>query len=84
MTTVLSSKGQVVVPRSVRAKLGLEPGTEFDVNTEGKAVVLTPRSNHRGARLKRDRKSGLPTFVVPKGTPQMTAESVRAALADSP
>lgn len=84
MTTVLSSKGQVVVPRSVRTKLGLQPGTQFDVRAEGENVVLAPRSTRKAARLKRDRKTGLPTFVVPPGTPELTTEFVRNALADFP
>lgn len=84
MTTILSSKGQVVVPRSVRSKLGLEPGTQFDVRTDGDNVVLAPRTRRKAARLKRDPKTGLPTFVVPAGTPDLTSQFVRNALADFP
>lgn len=38
--TRLSSKGQVVLPKSIRDALHLEEGTEFVVSTEGNAVVL--------------------------------------------
>jgi AbrB family looped-hinge helix DNA binding protein len=84
MTTTLSSKGQIVVPRSVRTKLGLLPGTQFNVSTDGEKVVLEPRLRRRGAKLSRDRKTGLPTFTVPSGTPAITSEFVRATLADFP
>ena len=39
-TTRLSSKGQVVIPEEVRAKLGLSPGAQFVVVGEGDVVVL--------------------------------------------
>ena len=39
-TTKLSSKGQVVIPEEVRAKLGLSPGAQFVVVGEGDVVVL--------------------------------------------
>jgi len=84
MTTTLSSKGQVVLPRPLRTKLGLLPGMRFDVSTSGEKVVLAPRGPRGKARLVRDRKSGLPTLVPPPGTAPMTREAVRAALADFP
>jgi AbrB family looped-hinge helix DNA binding protein len=84
MTTILSSKGQVVVPRSVRTKLGLKPGMQFQVRTEGDNVILAPQGRRKQARLKRDRRTGLPTFVVPSGTPEITSADVHQALADFP
>ncbi len=39
-TTKLSSKGQVVIPEDIRAKLGLEPGSQFVVVGRGDTVVL--------------------------------------------
>jgi len=38
--TRLSSKGQVVLPKSVREQLRLSAGTEFIVTTAGESVVL--------------------------------------------
>jgi AbrB family looped-hinge helix DNA binding protein len=39
MVTV-DSKGRVVLPKEVRKRLGIEPGTEVDIHEEdGKAVV---------------------------------------------
>ncbi|ABL78875.1 AbrB/MazE/SpoVT family DNA-binding domain-containing protein [Thermofilum pendens] len=42
MKTVVSRKGQVVIPKEVREKLGLVPGTVLRVRVEGKRVVLEP------------------------------------------
>ena len=39
-TTRLSSRGQVVIPEEVRARLGLSPGAQFVVVGEGDVVVL--------------------------------------------
>ena len=39
-TTRMSSKGQVVIPESVRRRLGLTPGQQFVVLGEDDVVVL--------------------------------------------
>ena len=38
--TRLSSKGQVIIPKPVRDRLGWREGTEIDVEDHGDAVVL--------------------------------------------
>jgi AbrB family looped-hinge helix DNA binding protein len=42
--TQLSSKGQVVIPKTIRDALNLEPGTEFTVKTVANTVVLEPKT----------------------------------------
>ena len=42
MKTVVSSKGQVVIPKQIREKLGLTPGTVLKVWVEGKKIILEP------------------------------------------
>jgi AbrB family looped-hinge helix DNA binding protein len=46
MTSTISAKGQITVPKAVRDKLGLRPGArvEFELTAEG--VLL--RKGHRG------------------------------------
>lgn len=39
-TTKLSSKGQVVIPETVRNELGLKEGDQFVVIGEGDAIIL--------------------------------------------
>jgi len=38
--TTLSTKGQIVLPQSIRAQLGLVPGSELEVTTEGDVIIL--------------------------------------------
>jgi len=40
MKTVISTKGQVVIPKRVREELGLTPGTVMKVRVEGRRIVL--------------------------------------------
>lgn len=40
MVVRLSTKGQIVIPKEVRDRLGLEPGAEFTVSLEGDRIVL--------------------------------------------
>lgn len=41
MPTTLTVKGQVTIPKQIRAALGLKPGTliDFAVNREGEVVI---------------------------------------------
>lgn len=43
MTTVLSQKGQIVLPASVREKLGLCPGDDFEIVVEGDDTIRLRR-----------------------------------------
>jgi len=42
LRTVVSSKGQVVIPKRVREELGLTPGAVLRVWVEGKRVIMEP------------------------------------------
>ncbi len=44
MKTKITSKGQVVIPKDIREKLGLNPGTILNVKVEGKKIILEPAS----------------------------------------
>jgi AbrB family looped-hinge helix DNA binding protein len=66
-TATLSTKYQLVIPRSVRERLGLAPGTKLTVLDKGGVVYLVPvrpirsrrglarGTNPRGLREKKDR-----------------------------
>lgn len=51
-TTKLSSKGQVILPRSVRDAHNWPPGTEFAVETAGDGVLLRPLKSFKPTTLK--------------------------------
>ena len=44
MKTVTTSKGQLVIPSSIRRKLGIKEGTyiQIDLDEENKKIILTP------------------------------------------
>ena len=53
----VTSKGQVTIPKEVRDKLGIEPGTDVGFREEEGKIVLTnddiPSGESPGARLAR-------------------------------
>jgi AbrB family looped-hinge helix DNA binding protein len=42
MLTKLSSKGQVVIPKSIRKALDLRPGTEMHIEVEDRKIIIEP------------------------------------------
>jgi AbrB family looped-hinge helix DNA binding protein len=79
MTTTLSAKGQIVIPRAIRAQDGLRPGDDFVIERVGPGrIVLERISRHaQGAKVVR-RKKGLPVVKPPKGAPRLTSRAVKA------
>ena len=73
-TTKMSSRGQVVIPESIRDRLRLGPGVQFAVFAQDDVVmfkVITPPSADEFARLKGDlqrqaRQDGLKRSDIPK------------------
>ena len=57
MTTTLTSKGQVTIPKRIRDALALLPGTavEFSVNAGGEVVLHPPRAGKGGRQARKDR-----------------------------
>ncbi len=84
-TTTLSSKGQVVLPRLVRNKLHLTPGTRLVCVIQGDSVVLTPENPPRCAReYVTDRLTGLRVTKAPNGFEPVTTEMIKTLLEDYP
>jgi AbrB family looped-hinge helix DNA binding protein len=50
-TTRLSTKGQIVLPTSIRTSHAWGPGTEFTVEETGDGVLLRPAGRFPAARL---------------------------------
>lgn len=42
MRVRLSTKGQLIIPRDVRRALGLQPGTQLDLEVIRRKIVLEP------------------------------------------
>ena len=73
-TTKMSSRGQVVIPESIRDRLGLEAGVQFAVFGQDDVVmfkVINPPSTEEYQHLKRRlrqqaRETGLKRSDIPK------------------
>lgn len=50
-TTRLSTKGQIVLPKNIRASRAWGPGTEFTVEEAGGGILLRPASSFPEASL---------------------------------
>jgi AbrB family looped-hinge helix DNA binding protein len=42
LSTKLSTKGQLVIPKAIRDQLNLKPGTLFEVELQNETIILTP------------------------------------------
>jgi AbrB family looped-hinge helix DNA binding protein len=45
MTTILTQKGQIVLPSAVREQMNLKPGHDFEVFNDDKNTILLRRIN---------------------------------------
>ena len=53
MKTTLDRFGRVVVPKNIRDRLGLRPGTEIEIDEKGTEVVLKPVEHEPSLTMKR-------------------------------
>ncbi len=51
MTTRLSSKGQIIIPKAIRAARSWRPGQQFEVVETGEGVLLRPCQPFPGTEL---------------------------------
>ena len=85
MTTVISTKGQLVMPAAARKALGLKPGDRLRVTLEGRSVRLEPaRAARAPVRIRTNRRTGLPYADMRADAPAVTLGDVKRLLADFP
>ena len=85
MTTKLSSRGQLVIPKRIRAKLWLKSGATLHVAEKDGTIVLSPVAERRVVALpRRNPRTRLPQFDLPRGLPKLGEHFVRDALAEFP
>ena len=73
-TTTLDSTGRVVLPSEVRRRLGLAPGTRFNVEVVAERIELTPEAPPEPAVV---RKAGR-LVLAAAGEPLNAAGAIRA------
>jgi AbrB family looped-hinge helix DNA binding protein len=47
ITTRMSTKGQVIIPKAIRDQIGSVAGTQYAVDIERGAIRLTPQADYR-------------------------------------
>ncbi len=80
--TKLSAKGQVVIPKDVRDRLGLVEGTVFDVIERGDEVVLRRSGARRTGKSARDALREIQSFYRYEGPPLSIEDMDRAVEQD--
>jgi AbrB family looped-hinge helix DNA binding protein len=64
METILSSKGQVVLPAAARQRLHLTRGERLSIEVLKDGILLKPARSRRAYRSERHPISGLPRMVA--------------------
>ncbi len=79
-TTKLSSKGQVILPKSIRTAHNWRPGVEFVVEDTGDGVLLYPLK--LGAPMRLEEVIGCVGYPGPARTVEEMDEAIAAELRD--
>ncbi|TVQ97338.1 MAG: AbrB/MazE/SpoVT family DNA-binding domain-containing protein [Desulfovibrionales bacterium] len=80
-TTTLSSKGQVIIPKHIRAVRHWEPGQELDVIEVDDGVLLQPRSRFPRRRI--EEVAGCLAFQGPPKSLADMEEAIRKGALES-
>ncbi len=87
METKVLEKGEVIIPASLRRRLGIKPGDMLTADIQDQNIVLSPRPEKKkaqSARIVTDPVTGLPVIDIGDEAPILTSEMVREMLADFP
>ena len=85
MTTRISTKGQVVLPRAIRDRMNLRAGDALEARIEGERIVLIPKKKRsRKVKIVKDPITGLPVLTAGPGSPKLTSKQVAEILAEFP
>lgn len=74
MRTTIDRAGRVVVPKQLRDRLGLDGGSELDIDERDGAIEIRPR---RAEIVLSEAEDGRLVLDAPPGTPRMTDADVR-------
>jgi len=75
-TIKLSSKGQVVIPKSLRTAHRWKPGTEFEIEERADGILLRPKSKRE--KLRWEKLIGFLNYKGPRKTIREMDEAVLA------
>jgi AbrB family looped-hinge helix DNA binding protein len=78
-TAKFSTKGQVVIPQDVRTKARVTPGSEYEVETDGRIITLTPKPDYKSRLPATTLEELLAHRIEWKGPPITDADIKRAS-----
>ena len=85
MQTKVSSRGQVVLPRPIRHRLGIRAGDSLNANIEAGRIVLTPlRKRLHRVSIIADPITGLPVLSAGLDAPVLSSKEVEDILVNFP
>ena len=85
METKVLEKGQVVIPASMRRRLGIKSGDKLKAEVKNGDIVLSPsRQRKFVTRMITDPITGLPVLTSGPNAPILTSEMVAEMLVDFP
>jgi AbrB family looped-hinge helix DNA binding protein len=85
METKVLEKGQVVIPASLRRRLGIKSGDKLKADVKNGDIVLSPKRQRKfQTRLITDPLTGFPVLDSGPDAPVLTNEMVRDLLVDFP
>ena len=85
MQTKVLDNGQVMLPASIRRKLGVKTGDEFSAEIENGNIVLTPgKRKVYKTWITKSPITGMAVLTAEEGAPKLKSEQVAEMLADFP
>jgi AbrB family looped-hinge helix DNA binding protein len=78
MKTTIDRAGRVVIPKAIRDRAGLVPGTEIDIRVDNGVVEISP-PRPKGRLVEED---GFLFWESAPGTPPITGEAIDQAIQD--
>jgi bifunctional DNA-binding transcriptional regulator/antitoxin component of YhaV-PrlF toxin-antitoxin module len=85
MEILTSDKGEVVIPDTLCAFLGIGPGQPVNATLEdGRIVIAAPAVVHYDGRIIADPETGFPVLDFGPSAPVLTSEMVAEILSDFP
>lgn len=85
METKVLEKGQVIIPASLRRRLGIKSGDKLKAEVKNGDIVLSPQPRPKyKTRIITSPITGLPVLTSGPNAPVLTNEMVKEMLADFP
>jgi looped-hinge helix DNA binding domain, AbrB family len=76
MTSTIDAAGRLVIPKALRERAGLTPGTPVDIRFHEGAIEITPALRETGWETRH----GIRFPVPPADAPELTADDIRDAI----